>query len=613
MDKGDAFRQGESRPDSERNRWCLPLPALALCIVALPLLAAAALLAHGAYHGEPLSADKSGAMALFLFLMAAVSVLSAVLLAGPIQRLARAFCGDGGGSLPAVGWRELRALAQSLNETCANCRNESDRVRDSERRYRGYVECMTEGLVVVDDEQRVVFANPRFARMLRVDPHALIGLEVTCFLSQKGRPVLQRETQRRRRGLTGRYELEWQCGDGTRIPSTVSAAPLRDERGRISGSFAVVTDLTERHRMESRLVAAERLKALGELAGGVGHDFNNRLTTILGNAQLLLLEDHSPAVKRGLEVIERSALAGGAMVKRLIAFTRRDATGHREDLEVNTLVRDVLRLASLKVSEGRKSRKLRADLALSATKGASAYAGEMREALLSIIANAFEATRSGGEVRISTYDHSEGVAILVEDSGEGMDSSVLSRAFDPFFTTRGPQRTGLGLSIAHGIVRRVGGRINLNSAPAGGTRVEVVLPPSLMPRPAVGIKPWTPGKAPPKKVALLGRQPGLARSLETAFAKEQIELTIFDSADTLFDALATRRFGALIADPELAGLAAARAGRRISPTTRVVMITDWPEEEARMLESESFVDRVVRRPFSIPELVESLTLELKEV
>ncbi len=612
MDKGGPSRRGETISDSHSGRICLSLPALALLIVALPLLIAAGFLSYCAYTGKAPSTEWSGAVAIYLLLVAAGAVLGSILLAGPIRRLARSFGSGGGGKLPTAGWRELRALALTLNETCEDCRVEAERLRDSEGRYRGYVETMAEGLVVVDAEDRIVFANPRFARMLNLDPDETLGLEVSCFVSPESRPALQRETERRKRGLTGKYEMEWQCGNGIRVPSTVSAAPLRNEHGEIAGSFAVVTDLTERRRMETQLVAAERLKALGELAGGVAHDFNNRLTTILGNAQLLLLDQHTPEAKRGLEVIERSAMAGGAMVKGLIAFTRRDAAGACEDLDVNTLVRDVLRLTNLKVSEGKKSKRLRAELSLAATKAVSAYAGELREALLSIIANAIEATASGGEIRISTYDHSEGVGILVEDTGEGMDGEVRSRAFDPFFTTRGPQRTGLGLSIAHGIVRRIGGRLNLKSTPGEGTSMELVLKASEVPRPAVRITPWSLGKAPPRRIALLTGAPDLARSMENAFALNQIEVTTFDSAETLLDAMTTKRFCALIADPERGGINTAKTGKRISPETRMVMITDWPGEEARMLESEPFVDRVVRRPFSIPALVKLLTLELAE-
>ena len=611
MEMGGADRKGDLPRESPPFKICLSLPALTLCLVALPILGAASLLAHRSISGGSLSPGMSGAVAILLILIAAASVFGAILLTGPLFRLARSCKRDGGGKLPVVGWRELRVLARSLNEACENCRVESKHRLDSEGRYRVYVESMAEGLVVVDRDQRIVFANPRFAHMLKMDPDAMIGLEVSCIVAPGSRPVLLRETERRRRGLTGKYEMEWERGDGTRIPSSISAAPLRDEEGRIAGAFAVVTDLAERRRMEAQLVAAERLKALGELAGGVGHDFNNRLTTILGNAQLLLLDKHTPEVKRGLEIIERSAMAGGAMVKGLIAFTRQDPTGRREDLEVNTLVRDVLRLTSLRVSEGQRSKKLRARLSLSATKAASAYAGELREALFSVIANAFEAIRSGGEVCLSTYDHSEGVAIRVQDTGEGMDISTRARAFDPFFTTRGPQRTGLGLSIVHGIVRRIGGRLNLKSALGEGTSVELVLPASNVPRPVVRIKPWRLGEAPPKRVALLTSEPDFAQSMRSAFARLQVELTAFRSPDSLLDALVTKRFGILVADPERDGIPTAQTGRRISPDTRMVMITDWPEEEARLLAAESFVDRVVRRPFSIPDLVELLTRELR--
>jgi PAS domain S-box-containing protein len=609
MDGGEPYRKLFSGAKSRRFRLCLSLPTLALLLIAGPLFAAAAvLLSHSLAH-ELLSVSESAVTIAGLVLVGTISVLGAAMLAAPIHRLANTFRSNGGGNLPPVGWKELKELRRALSERCTECLVEAESRQNTEGRFRGYVETMAEGLVVVNREERITFANPRFARMLGFEPEDLLGNDLPSYLDEHNRARLKRETRRRRRGLTSKYELEWRRADGARIPSVVSASPLRDQNCRTVGSFAVVTDLTEQRRMEDHLVRAERLKALGELAGGVAHDFNNRLTTILGNAQLLLLDEDRPEVRRGIEIIERTAISGGQMVQGLIAFTRKSAEGTREDIELNSLAHDVVGLSSLGLtSEKRPSSPIR--FSLLSTRAARAYAGELREALLCVLANATEAIREGGTVHLSTYDHNDGVAIRVEDDGEGMSPGTLARAFDPFFTTRGPQRTGLGLSIAHGILRRNGGVLNLSSDLNLGTSVEFVLPASE----AL----WPPEDAPTRKslgfaeqqVITLAMDRSAQNALSAELARHHIELEAFDTAEKILETLATRRVHLLLADPDREGIALAQASRRISPTTRVLLVTDWTEEEVRLLSFEPFVDRVLKGPVSTSTLVSAVAGEL---
>ena len=176
MKGGEPELNQKSTREPPPFRLCLSLPALTACLIVLPLLGAAGILALKALSREPVPPGVSGAVALFLVLVAAGAVVGAVLLACPLVSLARSARGQGDGDLPTVGWQEVRKLSLALNDRCGDCRAASELLRDSEGRFRGYVESMAEGLVVVDREERITFANARFARMLKMDAGALPGI-----------------------------------------------------------------------------------------------------------------------------------------------------------------------------------------------------------------------------------------------------------------------------------------------------------------------------------------------------------------------------------------------------------------------------------------------------
>jgi two-component system cell cycle sensor histidine kinase/response regulator CckA len=256
-----------------------------------------------------------------------------------------------------------------------------------------------------------------------------------------------------------------------------------DKTGRAIGISANVTArrqfAQERAALEARLHESQHLESLGLLAGGVAHDFNNLLVGILGNTELALQSPLSdPGLRECIEEIRRSGERAAGLVRQVLAFAGRERVA-REQIDLREIVDDTLDAL-------RRSLPLRAKLdwfAPSEPVWVDADATQLRQVVMNLITNACESLpREGGEVAILLHapepaspEASRHVEIEVRDTGCGVDAAALGRVFDPFFTTKGAGR-GLGLAVAHGIVRAHGGEVSVESAVGRGTCMRVRLP-----------------------------------------------------------------------------------------------------------------------------------------
>ena len=241
----------------------------------------------------------------------------------------------------------------------------------------------------------------------------------------------------------------------------------------------------ERRRLEQQLLASQRLEAVGRLAGGVAHDFNNVLTAVLGSTELLIL-DTPPGVanREELEIIREAATRAQDLIRQLLAFSSRQAL-KPVVLDLNHLVKSV----------GKMLRRLIGENIQLVTEPAAeldslcADPGQLEQVLVNLAVNARDAMPQGGRLTIATSNLqvAEGavvavppghyVVLRVTDTGTGMDAATMERAFEPFFTTKPKGKgTGLGLATVYGIVRQSGGHVEVESAPGSGTTFRVYLP-----------------------------------------------------------------------------------------------------------------------------------------
>ncbi len=265
-------------------------------------------------------------------------------------------------------------------------------------------------------------------------------------------------------------------------------SPLRDERGRVTGVIGVAIDVSERRRLEDQLLQAQKMEAIGRLAGGVAHDFNNLLAAILGHCELLLRrlpEDH--ALRGCAEEIHKAGGRGALLTRQLLAFSRRDVPT-LSLLEVRAVAGEM---------EGMLRRLIGEDIELATRFGTESVVvradrAQLEQVVLNLVVNARDAMPHGGritlEVRVAELDRAYAEAhagvnpgsyamIAVSDDGCGMDAETIAHVFEPFYTTKEQGRgTGLGLSTVYGIVERNGGSISVESEPGHGSSFRVYLP-----------------------------------------------------------------------------------------------------------------------------------------
>jgi two-component system cell cycle sensor histidine kinase/response regulator CckA len=375
-------------------------------------------------------------------------------------------------------------------------RETEEALRSREAHFRSLIENAQDIITVLEGDGTVRFASPAAERVLGYTRAELEGVELPDLVHPDDtrlvaaaleeavmNPATPRWVELRVRHRGG----EW------RILEIVGTSLLHDPG--VMGIVLNARDVTARRQAEGALaesrlqfLQAQKMEAVGRLAGGVAHDFNNLLTAIRGNADLLLLD---PTLGEGsredVTEIRRAADRAAALTRQLLAFSRRQVLQPRV-LDLNGVVLDMERMLSRLVGAG-----VRIATVLAPRLGRTlADAGQVEQVVMNLVVNARDAMPEGGVVTVETADveltaddqrrlpyvvPGRYVRLRVRDTGHGMDAETCAAAFEPFFTTKPPgQGTGLGLSTVYGIVKQSGGYVWIESEPGRGTAVSVHLP-----------------------------------------------------------------------------------------------------------------------------------------
>jgi signal transduction histidine kinase/CheY-like chemotaxis protein len=393
------------------------------------------------------------------------------------------------------------AAVRGRNEALNQARERAERLaaeRDGERRQLLTVLAQSPMAIIIAEAPagRVLYTNPKvteiFGRELiadRVESYSELyrGFRLDGSAIGSAEWPIARALQH---GETVEHEtITIEHASGRRAEITVNAAPVRNAAGTIIAGVAFLWDVTAERRRDQQLRNAQRLQSVGTLAGGVAHEINNQMTVVLGFCQYVLQAlgpDHPQAadLRAALHAANRSA----RVTHQLLAFTRlqvsqpRDVLLHDLAVGMTPVLRQLLGSdKSLELVPSQASRRVHAD------------PDQIEQILINLVANARDATPTGGRVRISVADIAlpdspagdrgfvipagEYVVLTVADTGRGMDPTTLGRVFEPFFTTKPVgEGTGLGLSMVYGIVKQHGGYIEAQSVPGEGAAVKIYWP-----------------------------------------------------------------------------------------------------------------------------------------
>lgn len=363
-------------------------------------------------------------------------------------------------------------------------------LRQSEARFRSIYEQAAVGIEQVALDGRLLMVNAALCRMLGYEESELLGKSTQEITHTEDHAREVELLKAMELGHSHSYEIEkrYLHRDGSLVWVNVTSSVVSDSSGAPVCRISVIQDVTERKKTEEQLKQAQKLEAIGRLAGGVAHDFNTLLNVMLGYSELLLAElpANDPLRERVIQ-IKNSGLAGAMLTKQLLAFSRKQAIAQ----EVMDLREVASKLTPI------LGRLLRDDIELTvrcSEEGCPVKVdpGQMQQLVLNLVANAGDAMPDGGqlgiEVRAVDLDKAyvqqhpalkvgRYAMLAISDSGMGMDAETVAHIFEPFFTTKGVGKgTGLGLATVYGIVKRNGGDIWVYSEPGVGSTFKVYLP-----------------------------------------------------------------------------------------------------------------------------------------
>jgi PAS domain S-box-containing protein len=529
------------------------------------------------------SAEVIGAVAFGLLLLATV----AIRLAGR-EATAR--------SALAAANHALRDAAIGLETRVA------DRTRDlaaSETRFRVIFDSAFQLMALLDRDGRILEMNGTAQAFLGLTRAQAIGvriLDLPCWPDATTRDTLARAVAHAASGTPRRGEMVARAADGRLAPVEVSLRPVTAPEGGTAWLVAEGHDLTDLKAAEARLREAQKMEALGQLTGGVAHDFNNLLMVVLGNIGLLRKRVPSdPRITRLLDGAQQGAERGAALTSRMLAFARRQEL-RPVAVDLAALVAGIVPLIERSIGPTvRVETRIPEDLP-----PALVDANQLELALLNLAVNARDAMPQGGAVEI-TADLAEapsaaappGLApgtylrLGMADNGAGMDQATLSRATEPFFTTKGVGRgSGLGLSMVQGLAQQSGGGLCLESHPGCGTTAAIWLPRAALDTPPDAPPPQraTATSGPPRRVLVVDDDPlvaaGTAMMLEdmghsAIIAASGQEALVLLETEVPPDIVVTDH-----AMPGMTGLELADRLRREHPDLPVVLATGYAETTA---------------------------------
>ena len=515
-------------------------------------------------------------------------------------------------------------------------------LKSAERRFRWLFDDAPVGIAVVEVDGLVSTCNLALQAMLGMDQDALAGRPITNVVVQSQRHAAAEELSKVLAGHVTGTHLEVTLSGRRDIIAQLFVSPTHEDGG-ISGLIIHFIDATEQRNLEVQFAQSQKMQAMGQLAGGVAHDFNNLLTAMIGFCDLLL-QRHGPGDPSFADImqIKQNANRAASLVRQLLAFSRRQALQPRllnvtdALAELSILLRRLLgETIELRMSHGRNLGMIRVD------------PGQFDQVIINLAVNARDAMPGGGSLTIRTFVETldepvkrgpetmpagDYVAIEVADSGTGIPREILSRIFEPFFSTKAVgEGTGLGLSTVYGIVRQTEGFVSVTSEMGQGSAFTIHLPrfeAEAQPAPA----PKSPERIHTADAAESpGPEPDLTGNATVLLVEDEAAVRTFGSralrnkgylvieagsGEQAMDLLHENPgIEVLVSDvvmPGMDGVTLARLVHMERPEIRIVLISGYSEDVARDGIDPAWGFHFLQKPFSLKQLAGAVKQVLTE-
>lgn len=468
------------------------------------------------------------------------------------------------------------------------------------------IEQASEAIFALSPDGRFIWFNEQLCKLSGYTRQELMQKDYKSFLELEEKRAIIKKFARILKGEYATFEMRGRNKEGQVRLLKVTSTPIYDGPG-VSSVLCIARDITEERLAAERAAQADKLRALGQLASGVAHNFNNILAAIVGCAQLIKRQFDDEAILKHIDVIERAALDGAQTVKRIQGFALQNDESARETLDINQIVQDSATLTRARWEGDAQARGIhyKIELKLGPVLPVCGSASELREVFVNIILNALDAMPTGGTLQIETEAADTEVKISFADTGTGMSRQVRERIFEPFFTTKGSKGMGLGLSVSYGIIKRHGGRIDVQSQPGRGSTFTITLPSAesseRRSKPLKVVRP----KATKILIidddervrqALVGMLQAAGYDAESA-ASGREGLQLLDRED--FELVITD-----LAMPDMDGWTVAAEIRHRRPDIKIALLTGYAVSQEMVETHSNLVDAVILKPIRLDEVTE---------
>jgi PAS domain S-box-containing protein len=481
--------------------------------------------------------------------------------------------------------------------------------RERQTLLQNILESAREAIYALDMDGRYQWCNQAMLDMTGFTTDEIIGHD---FLERTHEDDREMRKERFASVLTGEpqsYESRYVARDGQVRYCLVNNAPIVVD-GRITGVLGIARDNTEQKQERERAARADKLRALGQLASGVAHDFNNSLAAILGRAQLMLRQVQDESLIRNLGILVTAAEDAAATVRRIQTFARKSQIKEFELLDVNGLLHDAVEITRTRWQNEARAAGVNIETTLNCAPDlfTMGNASELREVFVNLIVNASDAMPQGGQLKICAARNGDRLRLRFADNGTGMAEEVRERVFEPFYTTKGVQGTGLGLAVSYGIIERHEGSISVESKLGEGTTFLIYLNAAEPAEAEVVIEDERAG-ATSLSVLVIDDEPVVRDTLAEMLTDLDHRVVTAGGGREGLAKVASGDFDLVFTDlamPEMDGWETAREIRKQRPELPVVLVTGYaatahpPEGELDL------VNEIISKPFDFDQVTGTL-------
>lgn len=495
-------------------------------------------------------------------------------------------------------------------------------LRKSQAMLQTLYDNANDGIVIMDTNGLIINVNEKAIDMYGFSKEQMMGLNISLLELEKNKSLWEERMHRLVNGEALIFETEHYRKDGSTIVVEVSAKAIRIANEMFIQS--ILRDITEKKRLRSQLLHAQKMESIGTLAGGMAHDFNNILSAILGFTDIILNDENpSQSIVEKLRVVESSARKGTVLIAKLLSFSRR---GNIDSVtfNLNSIIEEMTEMLGRLMP---KTIVVKTDLSPEMPE-VSGDVSQIEQMVMNLVINARDAMPDGGTLTIKTRIASldDGslpilagirsgsyVHLSISDTGTGIPSGYIDRIYEPFFTTKEVGKgTGLGLAMVYGIVKEHKGYITVESEQGKGTVFHLYLPVEEVPVPVHAESGGIGSHGSDDQILVVDDEVPVLELIRQTLMKEGYDIAAFTSPLDALDYFRTNheRIGLVVTDivmPDMSGEELIRSVREVDRDMKIIAITGF----SKTLKNEA-VDGFLKKPFERPALLD-LVKSLKKV